>query len=104
MINGTFEGKDRDHPEFRKMFTLEYVMNSDWYQKRLALKQDKEIEFWMKNIAYIENVIGMRNHKEAVERLNLHQKLAEAKAHLERVKSKEYLKELIGTLGADPLK
>lgn len=104
MINGTFEGKDRNHPEFRKMFTRDYVMNSDWYQKRLALKQDKEIEFWIKNIAYIENVIGMRNYKEAVERLNLNQKLEEAKAHLERVKSKEYLKELIGTLGADPLK
>ena len=104
MINGTFEGKDRNHPEFRQMFTREYVINSDWYKKRLVLKQERDIEFWTKNIAYIQNVIGMKNHKEAVERLNLNQKLEEANSQLGKVKSNDYLNNLVGTLGADPLK
>jgi hypothetical protein len=104
MIDGTFEGKDRNHPEFRKLFTREYVMNSDWYKKRLELKQRNDIEFWTKSIAYMENIIGMKNHKEAVERLNLNQKLEDAKMNLEKVESNEYLSDLVGTLGADPLK
>jgi hypothetical protein len=104
MIHGSFEGKDRHHPEFRKLFTREYVMNSDWYKKRLSLKQERDIKYWQKSIAYFEDVIGMKNHKEAVERMNLNKKLEEAKAQLKIVKSKEYLNELVGTIGADPLK
>lgn len=104
MIDGKYEGMDRNHPEFRKMFTLEYVMNSDWYKKRLALKQKKDIHFWKNNIAYLENVIGMSSYKEAVERLNLTTRLEQNRAKLEFVSSKEYLQQLVGTIGADPLK
>lgn len=104
MINGNFEGKDRQHPEFRKLFTREYVINSDWYINRLKIKQQKDIQYWTDNIAYLENVLNMKNYKEAIVRMNLHGKLEESKQQLKKVQSVEYLEQLTGTLGADPLK
>ena len=31
MANGSFEGKDAHDPEIRRMFTLDYLLASDWY-------------------------------------------------------------------------
>jgi len=104
MINGEFEGKDREHPEFRKMFTRESVIKSDWYKNRLKVKQQKDIQFWTDNIAYLKNVLSMKNYKEAIVRLNLNDKLEESKQQLMKVQSVEYLELLNGTLGADPMK
>ena len=104
MVNGEFEGKNRQHPEFRKMFTKEYVLNSEWYKKRLQIKQQKDIAFWTSNISYMESVLTKDNYKEAIERLGLKEKLQEAKQNLEAAKSSQYLDKLFGTLGADPLR
>ncbi|MFA9388706.1 MAG: hypothetical protein ACERKD_02800 [Prolixibacteraceae bacterium] len=101
MINGEFNGMDRNHPEFRKMFTREYVMNSEWYSNRLKVKQQKDIAYWTENIAYLEKVILSKNYKEAIERLDLKAKLTDSKVQLEKVKSPDYLQQLIGTIGVD---
>ncbi|MBN2806295.1 MAG: hypothetical protein JXR22_06520 [Prolixibacteraceae bacterium] len=104
MISGKYKGMDRNHPEFRKMFTREYVMKSEWYHKRLEFKQQKDISFWEDNIVYLENVLNMKNYKEAIERMNLHERLEASKGQLKKVQSKAYLESLLGTLGADPMK
>ncbi|MDA3930506.1 MAG: hypothetical protein PF541_16275, partial [Prolixibacteraceae bacterium] len=70
MINGEYKGMDREHPEIRKMFTREYVIESDWYKERLLNKQQKEILFWRNNISYIENLLTKENFNETAERLN----------------------------------
>lgn len=103
MIDGKYEGMDRNDPEFRKLFTPDYVLNSNWYKDRLKLKQEKDVAYWTKSIAYIEDTNSKQNYQEAVVRLDLVAKLDEAKAMLKKVKSDAYLKSLIGTLGADPL-
>ncbi len=104
MVDGNYEGKNRQHPDIRKLFTYDYVVNSEWYKDRLKIKQDRDIEFWKKSIAYLEKVIGMRNYQEAVERMDLHSNLEHAKTQLNKVQSAEYLVELEGTIGADPVK
>ena len=103
MIDGEYNGMDRNHPEFRKMFTLDHVMNSDWYKERLKLKQQKDIQYWTDNIAYLEKILKMKNYKEAIERLNLVEKLEDSKKQLAKVSNPDYLEELVGTIGADPL-
>jgi hypothetical protein len=45
----------------------------------------------------------MKNYKEAIVRLNLMGKLEDSKVQLAKVSSPNYLEELVGTLGADPL-
>ena len=104
MIDGEFEGKDRHHPEIRKMFNRDTVLNSDWYKERLLVKQQRDINLWTKNIEYLSRFINMKSFAEASENLAVPAKLETAKKKLARVKSIDHLKFLDGTLGADPLR
>jgi phosphoenolpyruvate carboxykinase (diphosphate) len=104
MIDGKYKGMDRNHPEFRNMFTRDYVIGSEWYKERLTTKQIRDIDYWKKQITYIEKVMTKSNYKEAVERLNLHARLNVARARLKEVEQPAYVETLCGTLGADPLK
>ncbi len=43
MATGSYEGKDVQDPEIRKLFTREYVLESEWYQARLKAKQTVDV-------------------------------------------------------------
>lgn len=104
MVEGNFEGKDRTHPDIRKLFTRDYVLGSDWYRKRLVVKQQRDIAFWTSNISYLENVLTLKNYEETAQMLNLPLRLEHARKQLAHVQSEAYIDELYGTIGADPLK
>ena len=101
MAHGHFEGKGLADPEIRSLFTRENVLNSDWYQERLATKQNRDRELWQRHIQYLETFIQQRS-KDA-ESLNLAERLTFAQAELRKVRAPAYLEELVGTLGAEPL-
>jgi hypothetical protein len=103
MAYGEFEGKDISNPELRKFFTREYVINADWYKERLARKQDIDISFQKKQINYIMDFAKDSLNEETIIQLDLNQRIIEANKQLEYIQSKEYLHDLIGTIGADPL-
>jgi hypothetical protein len=103
MTDGHFEGKKLQDPAIRSLFKPEYVLTSQWYKDRLLIKQQRDIQFWTKNIAYLDQKIKQKNFEEASERMNLKSKLENAREQLSKVQSDEYLKELEGTIGADPL-
>ncbi|MCB0669466.1 MAG: hypothetical protein KDC80_26760 [Saprospiraceae bacterium] len=103
MINGDYEGQDRHHPDIRQMFTREFVLSSKWYKDRLYIKQQRDIELYSKNIDYLEHFLDKRNFAEAAEKLNVRDRLNQARYQLEKVQSASYLKQLEGTFGADPL-
>lgn len=103
MVAGKHEGLDRNHPDFRQMFTREYVLSSDWYRERLVLKQTRDQKFWTDNIAYMEQKLSTGNQDALAQRLNLNDKLAHARVQLTHVSSQDYVTELEGTIGADPL-
>jgi hypothetical protein len=102
MVDGNFEGKDRNHPDIRKLFTREYVLSSNWYRRRLNVKQERDIAFRRSNIHYLENVLSLKNFEETSHQLNLSARLEDARRHLSHVESEEYINELFGTIGADP--
>jgi hypothetical protein len=104
MVDGNFEGKDRMHPEIRKLFSRDYVLDSDWYRNRLLVKQQRDIAFRTSKISYLENVLTLKNYEETAQTLNLPTRLQQAREQLAHVRSAAYLDELFGTLGADPLK
>jgi len=103
MAYGNYEGKEIQDPELRKYFDREYVINSDWYEERLKLKQQKDINFYTRQIQYLEKFMSEKDNALIVEEMNIGQKLEKAEAMLSHVKSNKYLDELIGTIGADPL-
>jgi hypothetical protein len=86
MAYGTFNGMTEKDPSFRNLFTRENLLTSDWYQKRLATKQAVDVALWKRHGLAVQDA----KQKEIVQQ------------HASHVASPDYLKDLIGTLGADP--
>jgi len=103
MANGDFEGKDAHDPKIRAMFTREALLSSDWYKKRLEVKQARDIALWQRHIAYLTGFLERESHAEEARRLKISKQLSIANEKLEQVSSDAYLEELVGTLGADPM-
>jgi hypothetical protein len=53
MAHGQYEGKTANDAGIRSMFTLEYLLQSDWYQERLKIKQQTDLQLWQQHRAYI---------------------------------------------------
>ena len=104
MATGEYQGMDVHHPEIRRMFTREYLLESDWYHERLKVKQARDIALWERHIQALRRFAAQPGFEDEAERLGIAERLAKAEAELERVKSPEYLQSLVGTIGADPLR
>ncbi len=103
MAHGQFEGKDVNHPDIRAMFTKDAVLNSDWYRKRLATRQERDIARWTASVQRLDTAIhgGLNPHDATA--LNLTDRRTAAQAELKKASAPGYLDTLVGTLGADPL-
>ena len=77
------------------MFTREALLASDWYAERLRAKQTRDVALWKRHVSALENAAPTPD-------VDLAFRLAEAKKQLARVSAAEYLRELEGTIGADP--
>ena len=103
MARGEWEGMDAAHPKVRALFKRDALLASDWYKKRLAVKQARDAEFLNIGIEYLKAFIFKPSHSEVVDRLELRERLRCSERRLEEVQSPDYLKHLVGTLGADPI-
>lgn len=104
MASGSYQGKTVHDDEVRTLFTKENLLASDWYLERLQVKQTRDINLWRKHVANLKKFSELENYADEVARLNIEQRLTKAKAELERVESVEYLHQMKGMIGADPLK
>lgn len=103
MAYGNYEGKDISNPELRKYFDRNYVINSDWYKERLALKQEKDLYFYNNQISYLEAFIANPNNEILVSEMNIKERLNAVKQSYITAKLDTYIETLSGTIGADPL-
>ena len=103
MAYGNYEGKDISHPELRKYFNRDYVVSTDWYKERLALKQQKDITYYGSQIEYLEAFINNPYNDILVDDLQINKRLETTKKLYNDVKSPEYINHLVGTIGLDPL-
>lgn len=103
MAYGHYEGKDISNPELRKLFEREYVINSDWYKERLLRKQQIDTTTTINFITYLKEYMAKPSNTEIVQTLKLQERLELAQTKLAYFKSEQYLKDLVGTIGADPL-
>ncbi len=103
MAYGEYEGKTIDNPELRKCFERDYVVNSDWYKERLVLKQKQNLDFITKQLNNLETFAAAKENAELVEQMNISHRIAVAKDKIEYIKSDQYIKDHVGTIGADPL-
>ena len=103
MLNDEFEGKGLDDAEFRKLFTRENLLASDWYAARLIAKQKVDRALWQRHVEYLNHFLRRPSHADIAEQMNIAARHAAAQKTLAAVESPEYLKQLTGTLGAEPV-
>jgi phosphoenolpyruvate carboxykinase (diphosphate) len=101
MAHGSYEGAGVDAPEVRGLYLRETMLASDWYQERLSVKQERDMALWRRHATSLEtfrtgpgNLAGCG--------IDVEQRLALVLCELKRVSSPSYLRELRGTIGADP--
>jgi phosphoenolpyruvate carboxykinase (diphosphate) len=103
MAHGQFEGRDLSNAKVRQLFTRENMLGSDWYAERLRAKQAVDVRLWNRHVNYLNKFVTKPHYAGEVARLGIEQRLQRARAELKRAQSPDYLKELNGTLGANPL-
>ena len=54
MLARRWEGQGLDHPGFRKLFTRENVLASDWYADRLGARQTADIRLWDRHVRSLQ--------------------------------------------------
>lgn len=103
MADGHYQGKDAHHPEIRAMFSRDYLLASDWYHERLAIKQQRDIALWQGHVGYLERFLSDSSNAVPVGDLQLAERYRLAQRKLQELESPDYPQSLIGSLGADPL-
>lgn len=102
MRDGTYNGKDINAQEVRELFTRENLIQSTWYQTRLKTRQTRDIALWTRHVENLETFLESETHSDEAIQMGLANRLKTAREKLDAVKSPAYLKNLTGTLGADP--
>ncbi|MFM7837169.1 MAG: hypothetical protein ACKPJD_35690, partial [Planctomycetaceae bacterium] len=103
MAHGHWEGLTVHDPAIRSMFTLEAMLQSEWYQQRLQLRQEREQTLWQRHVQSLDTFLNSSEYSEEKEHLDIVGRLDFARQMLAKVSTAEYLTELSGTLGADRL-
>jgi hypothetical protein len=101
MVDGTYKGKSLDDPAIREMFTRDYLLQSDWYQERLKIKQARDEQLWLRHKEYLGGQFAGLGEDETERRTEISQRIREADRMIGVVSSQSYLDRLQGTLGAD---
>ncbi len=101
MASGSFDGIE--DPEFRKMFSAEAMLESDWYQARLTKRQQRQQILWQKHVSYLQDYLSRQENQKAIADLDVADRLESAQQELKNIGSDGYLKSLRGYLGADPM-
>ncbi|MGD0958635.1 MAG: hypothetical protein ABSB19_02375 [Methylomonas sp.] len=104
MAHGHYQGKDASHPDIRALFTLDYLLASDWYRARLQCKQQRDIALWERHVAYLENFQRQNaDNPELLVKLGIDERRQRALSRLQAAPGEDYLEALRGTIGADPM-
>jgi len=103
MLHDEWEGKNLEHQDFRKLFTRENLLASDWYAARLTARQNLDRQLWRRHVDYLDKFVKRASHAEESVRLGIPHRLVRARKKLEEVESPAYWESLGGTLGAEPL-
>lgn len=101
MAYGHYEGKTIDCEELRSLFCRDVVLESDWYKARLVHKQQIDLELAKRQLAYINEFRQRPENSSSLNDLQIDYKTAKLRERIAYLGSDQYLKSLVGTIGAD---
>ncbi len=102
MAEGQYQGMGVEHPDIRRMFTKEALLESDWYRERLRIKQQRDAALCRRQVNYITAFLAEADTRcgpDGVEHCRA--MLETARSRLAETESPAYLEGLWGSLGAD---
>jgi hypothetical protein len=102
MTKGSWQGMNLRTPAFRKMFTAQEMLKSDWYRARLSRQQEKDAVLWQRHCDYLKEFLARSGNAPTSTRLGLRKRLAAAEKGLKTAAKTSYAETLSGTLGVDP--
>lgn len=103
MATGSYQGKVIQDPAIRALFSKESLLASDWYLERLQIQQTRDIALWQKHVNSLQHFCQLEHYADEVLRLKIDERLILAKQELERVSRSDYVEQITGMIGADPL-
>ena len=102
MAEGRYQGMDLAHPDIRRMFTREALLESDWYRERLGIKQRRDAALYRRHVDYLQGFLAeadVRCEPNVIARCQA--ALEEARSMLAHSESPAYPDILWSGLGAD---
>ncbi len=99
----TGAGHGLHSPAVRDLFTRESVLASEWYAARLDAKQRSDQARSAHGVAALDDFLRRPGNAGVIARLGLSARHARAQAEQARVRSEAYRRELVGTIGLQPL-
>ncbi|MDR0418500.1 MAG: hypothetical protein LBH08_03680 [Puniceicoccales bacterium] len=103
MAYGDYEGMKLNSLEFRQLFDRRAIMESDWYQERLAICQKIHVHHLRRCVCCMKEFAKKTSNREYVYSMHVRRRIRDCQTHLEYISSDAYLQDLYGTIGADPL-
>jgi len=103
MVHGHWNGKLISDPTVRVLFTRESLLASDWYKRRLTVKQERDVALWTRHVSYLKEFLARPSHADEAARLDLAKRLRWVEERLVEASAASYLDRLHGTIGADPM-
>lgn len=104
MAHGHYEGKDAQDPEIRKLFTLESLMESEWYQARLDAKLDVDFRLLERQLQYLNQFLEKEHYATVAKKLEIQARRDLVTKRLEDLRKRHAAEvdRLSGTIGVDP--
>jgi hypothetical protein len=103
MAEGSYQGMTLQDPALRKLFSRDYVLSADWYADRLDRYVAYAARHLEDGVKALEAFLADPEGRESRELARAKHDLVQASDKLALVRSPEYRKGLVGTIGKDPL-
>jgi hypothetical protein len=102
MRDGTWEGHGLEAPEFRRLFTRDHLLASDWYAERLRAQKDQDEQLALRHLDSLQKFLLRKQYADEAVRLDIAGRERRTRARLEAIRRPDYLDSLRGTLGRQP--
>jgi phosphoenolpyruvate carboxykinase (diphosphate) len=103
MAEGSWDGRTAVDEGFRSLFTIESLLASDWYRDRLEAQQKSDLALWRRHAVYLDQFQRVSKNNVDCERLQIASRKTYVEGQLARCQATDYLDELAGTIGVQPL-
>ena len=103
MAHGHWNGKKAQDSEFRKLFTRQSLVESDWYRERLERAVAIERKHLQNSIPYLEAFLKKSHYSRHAESLGITKRLQYARDRNAELGQEGHSNKLVGMIGADAI-